>query len=359
METMVLTDQLSRWERGFCYFMSNSKHQYMESLELVERWIVEIEKVIAGKRVLIERVITACLCEGHVLLEDVPGVGKTTLVQALAGSIGSSFKRIQFTPDQLPSDITGISAYHPQTMEFVYRPGPIMANIVLADEINRASPKTQSALLEAMEERCVTVDGITYPLPRPFLLLATQNPLRHEGTYSLPEAQMDRFMFQLSVGYPLVEQEMQLMERVRISHPREQVKMVITGDELIGLQQIVRTIHVDSAIKRYIVNIVEATRNHPNIRLGASPRASIALMRAAQARAWMQGREYVNPDDVKALASAIIKHRLVMKSDMLLDQRGREELLEVIIKHIHVPTYIKPTGADIMEPAPIRKGWLS
>jgi MoxR-like ATPase len=337
--------------------MSSYNEQWAEPLELIERWIIEIEKVIAGKRLLIERVITACLCEGHVLLEDVPGVGKTTLVQALAGSIGSSFKRIQFTPDQLPSDITGISAFHPQTMEFIYRPGPIMANIVLADEINRASPKTQSALLEAMEERCVTVDGTTYPLPRPFLLLATQNPLRHEGTYTLPEAQMDRFMFQLRVGYPLADQEMELMERARLSHPLEQVKVVLTGEELIRLQKLVRAVHVDSSIKRYIVNIVEATRNHPDIRLGASPRGSIALMKASQARAWMQGREYVIPDDVKALAAAIIKHRLMMEPDMFLDQRGREELLEMLIKHVSVPTLIKASSSD-SENRLIRKGWL-
>lgn len=337
--------------------MSQSHEQWARPLELIERWMIEIEKVIAGKRLLIERVITACLCEGHVLLEDVPGVGKTTLVQALAGSIGSSFKRIQFTPDQLPSDITGISAFHPQTMEFIYRPGPIMANIVLADEINRASPKTQSALLEAMEERCVTVDGTTYPLPRPFLLLATQNPLRHEGTYTLPEAQMDRFMFQLRVGYPQVDQEMELMERARLSHPLEQVEVVLTGDELIGLQKLVRTIHVDSSIKRYIVNIVEATRNHPDIRLGASPRASIALMRASQARAWMQGREYVIPDDVKALATAIIKHRLMMKPDVFIDQQGREELLEALITHISVPTFLK-ASSSVREDVPLRRGWF-
>lgn len=316
-----------------------------------------MEKVISGKRFLIEKVITACLCEGHVLLEDVPGVGKTTLVQALAGSIGSSFKRIQFTPDQLPSDITGISAFHPQTMEFIYRPGPIMANIVLADEINRASPKTQSALLEAMEERCVTVDGTTYPLPRPFLLLATQNPLRHEGTYTLPEAQMDRFMFQLRVGYPQVDQEMELLERARLSHPLERVEIVLTGDELIGLQKLVRTVHVDSSIKRYIVNIVEATRNHRDIRLGASPRASIALMRASQARAWMQGREYVIPDDVKALAAAIIKHRLMMKPDVFVDQSGREELLETLIKHVSVPA-LSNASSSIREELSLRRGWF-
>jgi MoxR-like ATPase len=337
--------------------MSLFHEQSVETLKLIERWIIEIEKVVAGKRLLIERVITACLCEGHVLLEDVPGVGKTTLVQALAGSIGSSFKRIQFTPDQLPSDITGISAFHPQTMEFIYRPGPIMANIVLADEINRASPKTQSALLEAMEERCVTVDGTTYPLPRPFLLLATQNPLRHEGTYTLPEAQMDRFMFQLRVGYPQVDQEMELMERVRLSHPLEQVEVVLSGNELIGLQKLVRTVYVDSSIKRYIVNIVEATRNHPDIRLGASPRASIALMRASQARAWMQGRQYVIPDDVKALAAAIIKHRLMMKPDVFLDQRGREELLETLIKHVSVPAFSNPSSS-IREDVALQKGWF-
>lgn len=357
METMVERRPIVYTGEGIFYDMSLSQAQWAEPLELIERWITEIEKVIAGKRLLIEKVITACLCEGHVLLEDVPGVGKTTLVHALAGSIGSSFKRIQFTPDQLPSDITGISAFHPQTMEFVYRPGPIMANIVLADEINRASPKTQSALLEAMEERCVTVDGITYPLPRPFLLLATQNPLRHEGTYTLPEAQMDRFMFQLRVGYPEVDQEMELMERVRLSHPLDRVKVVLSGEELIELQKQVRTVHVDSSIKRYIVNIVEATRNHPDIRLGASPRASIALMRASQASAWMQARDYVIPDDVKSLAAALIKHRLIMKPDVFIDQMGREELLEKLIQRVAVPTFSMPT-LTIKENSPLRKGWF-
>jgi MoxR-like ATPase len=337
--------------------MQKTDEQWVEPLDLVEQWIAQMEKVITGKRLLIERIVLACLCEGHVLLEDVPGVGKTTLVQALAGSIGSSFKRIQFTPDQLPSDIIGMAVFHPQTMEFVYRPGPIMANIVLADEINRASPKTQSALLEAMEERCVTVDGITYPLPRPFLLLATQNPLRHEGTYSLPEAQMDRFLFQLRVGYPQMDQEIELMERVRLSHPIERIEAVLSGDELVGLQQQVRTIHVDSSMKRYMVNIVEATRNHPDIRLGASPRASIALMRASQARAWMQGREYVIPDDVKSLASIVIKHRLIMKPDLLMEQSNKEEWMDTLIKRVSVSALSRDISSLRVDP-PLRKGWF-
>lgn len=303
-----------------------------------ERWIEQVERVIAGKRRVIQQLITACICEGHVLLEDKPGVGKTTLVQALASAASCSFKRIQFTPDQLPSDITGISAVHPQTLELAYRPGPIMAQIVLADEINRASPKTQSALLEAMEERAVTVDGITHPLPRPFMLLATQNPLRHEGTYPLPEAQLDRFMFRLSIGYPGAEQEIDLLERVRRSHPVEQVEAVVSPDMLRAMQQEVRSVYVDTDIKRYIVALAEATRAHPDIELGLSPRGSIALMRAAQAGAWLDGRHYVLPDDVKAAAEPVMGHRLLMKAPRRFQSEDVAELLLTIVRRVPLPT---------------------
>lgn len=299
----------------------------------LDRWMRQMESVISGKSDVIEHLMIACLSEGHVLLEDVPGVGKTTLVQALAGSIGCAFKRIQFTPDQMPSDITGMSALEPQSMEFVYKPGPIMANVVLADELNRASPKTQSALLEAMEERRVTVDGTSHALPRPFMLLATQNPLSHEGTYTLPEAQMDRFMFRLSLGYPGLEQEVELLERVRLNHPLARIEPVVAADKLLEAQQEVRHVYVEAGVKQYIVRISEATRRHPDIELGASPRGSIALMKAAQARAWMRGRSYVLPDDVKGLALPVLAHRVALKPTAAYTRDGAyvRKLLEALV----------------------------
>lgn len=329
-----------------------------QSKRLIERWMEEIEKVIAGKREAIELLVIACLAEGHVLLEDVPGVGKTTLVQALAGALGCSFKRIQFTPDQLPSDITGVSILHPQTMEPVFRPGPLMANVVLADEVNRASPKTQSALLEAMEEGKVTVDGVTHALPRPFFLLATQNPLRHEGTYPLPEAQMDRFMFRIGLGYPAYEQEVGMLERVRLEHPLARVEPVLSAEKLLELQRLVRAVYVDARIKQYIVRLAEATRRHPDVELGASPRASIALMRAAQAKAWMSGRAYVIPDDVKMLAPRVLGHRIVLKPEAGLMRPDVAPLLDGVLRSTPVPL-LSAQGDD--EPAagkPKRRGWF-
>lgn len=332
-----------------------------EEKRRIERWLDEIEKVIAGKRGVIELIAIACLAEGHVLLEDVPGVGKTTLVQALASSLGCGFKRIQFTPDLLPSDITGCTILEPQTMEPVFRPGPLMANIVLADEVNRASPKTQSALLEAMEEGKVTADGVTYALPRPFFLLATQNPLRHEGTYPLPEAQMDRFMFRLGLGYPAPEQEVGMLERVRLGHPLERVEPVFTAETLLKMQQRVRGVHVDAAIKHYIVRLADATRRHPEVELGASPRASIALMRAAQARAWMDGRTFVIPDDVKTLAARVFGHRIVLKPEAGLLRDDVTALLEELIRSVPVP-FLSPHGTrgEQAEAAVRpRRGWFT
>jgi len=302
---------------------------------LARDWIAEVESVIAGKRPVIEKLVIACLCEGHVLLEDKPGVGKTTMVQALAAASSLSFRRIQFTPDQLPGDITGGPVLNPQTMEMTYRPGPIMAQIVLADEINRASPKTQSALLEAMEERTVTTDGETRPLPHPFMLLATQNPLRHEGTYPLPEAQLDRFLFRLRIGYPAKEEEMELLERVRLARPIGRVKPVLGAGQLTAMQRAVRHVYVDHAIKRYIVELAEATRVHPDLELGLSPRGSIALMRGAQAAAWLDGRDFVIPDDVKGVAEPVMAHRLVPKRQAA--GFGTDEWLAALLKRTPVP----------------------
>lgn len=303
--------------------------------ERAHGWMAEVERVIAGKRAVIEQLVTACLCEGHVLLEDKPGVGKTTLVQAVAAASACSFRRIQFTPDQLPGDITGGPVLNPRTMETVYRPGPIMAQLVLADEINRASPKTQSALLEAMEERSVTVDGDTRPLPRPFMLLATQNPLRHEGTYPLPEAQLDRFLFRLDIGYPAQDHEMDLLERVRLDHPVSRVRAVISPDQLLAMQQAVRHVYVDAAIKRYIVALANATRAHPDLALGLSPRGSIALMRGAQATAWLDGRHYVIPDDVKAVAKPVMAHRVLPRRQYA--GNGPADWLDLLLKRVAVP----------------------
>jgi MoxR-like ATPase len=302
---------------------------------LAREWIKEVEGVIAGKRMVIERMVTACLCEGHVLLEDKPGVGKTTLVQALATASSCSFRRIQFTPDQLPGDITGGPVMNPRTMEMTYRPGPIMAQIVLADEINRASPKTQSALLEAMEERTVTADGETRPLPRPFMLLATQNPLRHEGTYPLPEAQLDRFLFRLAIGYPDHDEEVELLERVRLAHPIGRVRAVVSTGQLMAMQRAVRHVWVDAAIKRYIVTLADATRTHPDLELGLSPRGSISLMRGAQAAAWLDGRDYVIPDDVKSVAEPVMAHRLLPKRHAAGFEPA--EWIAALLKRVAVP----------------------
>lgn len=330
-----MTAFLQREGRVFFMPMEEWRESGSVLRRLARDWMAEVEGVIAGKRAVIERLVTACLCEGHVLLEDKPGVGKTTMVQALAAASSLSFRRIQFTPDQLPGDITGGPVLNPQTMDMTYRPGPIMAQIVLADEINRASPKTQSALLEAMEERTVTADGETRPLPRPFMLLATQNPLRHEGTYPLPEAQLDRFLFRLRIGYPGKDEEMEMLERVRLCRPIGRVKPVIGADQLLAMQRAVRHVYVDHSIKRYIVELAEATRHHPDLELGLSPRGSIALMRGAQAAAWLDGRDFVIPDDVKAVAEPVMAHRLVAKRHAAGFDAG--EWLAALLKRTPVP----------------------
>jgi MoxR-like ATPase len=280
-----------------------------------------IERVIVGKRDTIEMLLVALLCEGHVLIEDVPGVGKTMLARCLAGSIGGQFKRVQCTPDLLPNDITGVSVFNQQTSQFEFRAGPIFVNVLLADEINRATPRTQSALLEAMQEQQVTVDGATRPLPRPFLVLATQNPVEYEGTFPLPEAQLDRFLLQVAMGYPTPAEEKQLIRNLQREHPINQLHGVASIDDLHALQRQVWEVHVDESLADYIVRLVNATRSSNDIALGASPRASLALFKAAQALAALRGRDHVIPDDIKRLAVPALAHRLVAKPEAEL--RGR------------------------------------
>jgi MoxR-like ATPase len=311
---------------------------------IIEQIIRNVEKVIIGKRDSIEKAVIAFLCGGHILLEDVPGVGKTMLVKALAKTIGCSFKRIQFTPDLLPSDITGVSVYNQKTGDFEFRPGPVMANIVLADEINRTSPKTQAALLEAMEERHVTVDGVSYPLPEPFHILATQNPLEYEGTFALPEAQMDRFLLKIQLGYPSKEHEALMLEKLQDKHPIDHLRPMMLKEELIQLQKHVRTVYTDESIRQYIVALSEATRMHGDVYLGASPRASMALLRASQAKAFMEGRNYVIPDDVKAMLSCVFSHRLILKSDPRLTGKTSQAVLEAVLKQTPVPSLRRASG---------------
>jgi MoxR-like ATPase len=279
-----------------------------------ERVVANVERVIVGKHSEVRLALVALLCQGHLLIEDVPGTGKTMLAKALARSLGCTFRRIQFTPDLLPSDVTGLSIYNQKTQEFEFRPGPIMAQIVLADEINRATPKTQSALLECMEERQATIDGITHKLPEPFLVIGTQNPIEYEGTFALPEAQLDRFMLRIQMGYPQPLEEIVILDEQKRTHPLEEIGEVASVDDLRALQQGVREIYVDSTITDYIVRLINATRTHPDVYLGASPRGSLALYRAGQAYAALHGRDYVIPDDIKALAVPALAHRLIIKT---------------------------------------------
>ncbi|MDF2959469.1 MAG: magnesium chelatase [Paenibacillus sp.] len=306
--------------------------------ETMERIIYQMEKVIIGKRNVIEKLLIALLCRGHVLLEDVPGVGKTMLVRALAKTIDCSFKRIQCTPDLLPSDLTGSSMYNQLTAKFEFRPGPLMANLILADELNRTTPRTQAALLEAMEERRITVDGEAYMLPEPFFILATQNPFEFEGTFLLPEAQLDRFFMKLRLGYPEPREELELLNRVEERHPLTQLRPLLLPEEFIMLQKEAQRVHVDEAIKSYIVELTAATRRHADLTLGASPRASIALMRASQGRAFLSGRSYVIPDDVKQLAAPVLAHRLLLSADAALSYRTSEEVLNGIIASTEIPS---------------------
>jgi len=305
--------------------------------EKIKKLIDNVESVIVGKRKVIEKVIIALISGGHILLEDVPGLGKTLMVRAIARSIGCQFKRIQFTPDLLPSDITGVSVFNQKTGDFEFKVGPIMNQIILADEINRTSPKTQSSLLEVLEEHQITVDGNTYKVKEPFMVLATQNPVEYEGTFPLPEAQLDRFIMKISIGYPGYQDEKAILRRFKVHNPIERVKPVLSGDDIIELQHCVKDIYVDESIDDYIVSIVRATRDNPHIELGASPRGSLALFRTSQARALLSGREYVLPDDVKELATAVLGHRLIIKSEAKLQGLTPENVLANILKQVSVP----------------------
>jgi MoxR-like ATPase len=303
----------------------------------VEKIIENIEKVIIGKREAVELVIIALLAEGHVLIEDVPGVGKTSLVKALAKSINASFRRIQFTPDLVPSDVVGVTVYNQQKKKFEFKPGPIMSNIVLADEINRTSPKTQSSLLEAMEEKQITVDGVTYPLPKPFMVLATQNPIEYEGTFKLPEAQLDRFMIKIEIGYPSEAEELEILANFEEKNPLEELKPVVNAEEVIKMQEEVKKVYVEDIVRNYIVNLVSSTRKSKAIRLGASPRATLNLMRSAQARAYCQGRDYVLPDDVKALAVPVLSHRIILRNEEKFEGLDERMFIKNIVDTTKVP----------------------
>lgn len=304
---------------------------------LATQIIANVERVIIGKHGEVELALIALLCQGHVLIEDVPGVGKTMLARAIAKSLGCSFRRIQFTPDMLPTDVTGTSIFNQQTREFEFRPGPIIAQVVLTDEINRATPKTQSALLEAMEERQVTVDGITYLMPQPFLVLATQNPIEYEGTFPLPEAQLDRFMMRIHLGYAAAYEEVQMLDAQQRVHPIDQIGQVVSADELLKAQNAVREIYVDRLIKEYIVSLVEATRRHADVYLGASPRGSLALLKTAQVKAALRGRDFVSPDDVKELADSTLAHRIILSPAARLKRVDARGIVNEIVNSVPVP----------------------
>ncbi len=304
---------------------------------LAEKVIDNVATVIMGKRQEVQATVLALLCQGHLLIEDVPGVGKTMLARSIARSIGCTFRRIQFTPDMLPSDVTGVSMFNQKSGEFEFRAGPIMAQVVLTDEINRATPKTQAALLECMEERQVTVDGLTYPMAHPFLVLATQNPIEYEGTFPLPEAQLDRFMMRISLGYPQAEDEMAMLESQQHAHPIQELGQVVTVEELLAAQERVEDVHVSPFIGEYIVSIVNATRQHPDVYLGASPRGSLALYKTAQARAAVQGREFATPDDIKFLTRFTLAHRLIISPAARIKNVGPETVLEEILASLPIP----------------------
>ena len=310
----------------------------MADVQAIANRIVEnVEQVIVGKRSAVQLTVLGLLCQGHILIEDVPGVGKTVLAKSLSKSVGGKFQRIQFTPDMLPSDVTGVSVFNQKTREFEFRPGPILAQIVLVDEINRATPKTQSALLEAMEERQVTVDGNSYQLERPFMVLATQNPIEYEGTFPLPEAQLDRFMLRIRLGYPSKEQEIEVLDRQHTKHPLESLAQAISIDELIEVQTAVKAIYVDQLVKEYIIDLVRQTREHPDVYLGSSSRGALALYRLGQARAAMLGRDYVLPDDVKALAGPALGHRIIVGPAARIKDIEPEAIVQDILDKVPVP----------------------
>jgi MoxR-like ATPase len=304
---------------------------------VAQRLIDNVSRVIIGKQNEVRLIVLGFLCQGHILLEDVPGVGKTVMAKALAASIGARFKRIQFTPDMLPSDVTGVSIFNQRTHEFEFRPGPIFAQIVLTDEINRATPKTQAALLEAMEERQVTVDGETYPLGNPFLVMATQNPIEYEGTFPLPEAQLDRFIMRIHLGYPSPTEEITMLESQQHHHPLDDLQQVVSGDELVKAQAAVRNIYSNYDIKQYIINLVTTTRVHPDIYLGASPRGAIALLRTAQAQAALEGREYVIPDDVKMMAEVTLSHRIIVGPSARIKEISSRSIVQHIVASTLIP----------------------
>ena len=316
----------------------------MSNLEQTgEKVLANVERVIVGKHHEVRLALVALLCRGHLLIEDVPGTGKTVLAKAIARSLGCSFRRIQFTPDLLPSDVTGLSIYNQKSQEFEFRPGPIMAQVVLADEINRATPKTQSSLLECMEERQATIDGTTYSMPDPFLVIATQNPIEYEGTFALPEAQLDRFMLRIRLGYPQPIEEVVILDEQKRSHPLEELEVVCSVDELRASQNAIRDIYVDSTVADYIVRLVNGTRNHPDVYLGASPRGSIALYRAGQALAGLLGRDYVIPDDIKALAEPALAHRLIIKTSASIHDVQSANVVRELLDSTPIDG-IRPTG---------------
>jgi MoxR-like ATPase len=310
----------------------------MEDVQTNAQKIVDnVEKVIIGKHNEVQLALIALLCQGHVLIDDVPGVGKTMLAKAVARSLGCSFKRIQFTPDMLPSDVTGVSVYDQSSGRFEFRPGPVMANIVLTDEINRATPKTQSALLEAMEEHQVTVDGVTHILEKPFLVLATQNPIEYEGTFPLPEAQLDRFLMRISLGYPSPADEIRILEAQQHVHPIETVEQVVGAHELLDMQERIKDVYVHDAIKEYIVSVVGATRSHADVYLGSSPRGALALFRTSQARSALAGRDYAIPDDVKALAEATLAHRIIINPAARIREVDPRKVVREVLHTVEAP----------------------